>query len=303
MALGHEAAGIVTSLGPGVKNLKVGQRVITTFLPRCEECSSCARGGLLPCEKGSKTNGSGELFNGGWRLHDGSGYINHHLGVSGFSEYAVIDTHSLVPIDDDVPAEIAAVIGCAVLTGAGALINNGQITKDDSVAIVGLGGVGMAAVLAAVAIGCRKIIAVDNQAEKLSTALKLGATDVELPADIEKSKLSASVVLEAVGHPAALETAMKIVSAGGKVITVGLPAPGQLATIEPLKITAEAITITGSYMGSCIPARDIPKFIDWWRDGIFPVEKLISKIITLEEINQAMDDLADANVLRQVIKF
>ncbi|XBH21223.1 alcohol dehydrogenase catalytic domain-containing protein [Jonesiaceae bacterium BS-20] len=303
MLLGHEAAGRVVEVGRGVTDLSVGQRVVMAFLPRCGECANCKTDGKLPCTPGSLANNAGTLLGGGMRLHRDGQEINHHLGVSGFADHAVVNRRSVVAVDDDVPPEIAAVLGCAVLTGGGAVINAGDPAPGDTIIIVGLGGVGMAALITAVSLGLGDVIGVDAVPEKLDRAKELGATAVYAPQEALDAGLKAPVVVEAAGNARAFETAVKLTGVGGKTVTVGLPAPSAEATIIPLGITAEARTIIGSYLGSAVPARDIPTYAQLWRDGKLPVEALISAKISLADINRAMDQLADGQAIRQVIMF
>lgn len=155
MLLGHEAAGRIIELGDGVDSLSVGTRVVMTFLPRCGECAGCATDGRMPCTVGSAANNDGSLLGGAHRLRRSGENVKHHLGVSGFATHAVVNAKSVVPVDDDIPAEIAAVLGCAVLTGGGALLNAAKPRPADTVMVVGLGGVGMAAILTARALGSR----------------------------------------------------------------------------------------------------------------------------------------------------
>lgn len=301
MLLGHEAAGLVEAVGAGVGDLRVGQRVVITFLARCGECEGCDSGGRLPCQRGSSSNAAGEMLDGGTRLTNGAEPIRQHLGVSAFASHAVVDRRSVVPVDHDVPPVVAALIGCAVLTGGGALLNDAGVTPDMSVAVVGLGGVGMAGLLTAVAIGCTSVIGIDSKPEKLGLARELGATQALTPAEALESGVRADVVLEAVGRSSAFETAFAVTAMGGTLVTVGLPATSDLARISPLRITAEALRIVGSYMGSAIPSRDVPRFVDLWRSGKFPLERLVTRSIHLDQLNEAMDALADADALRQVV--
>ena len=303
MLLGHEAAGRVVELGAGVSDLRVGQRVVMAFLPRCGDCAGCHTDGKLPCIPGSAANNAGTLLGGARRLsHDGDP-VNHHLGVSAFADHAVVNRFSVVPVDDDVPPDIAAVLGCAVLTGGGAVINAGRPRPTDTVAIVGLGGVGMAALITALSLDVAEVIGVDSVRAKLDQALELGAAAVYTPEEALALGIRANVVIEAAGHPRAFETAVHITAAGGTTVTVGLPAADQLASVSPLTITAEARTIVGSYLGSAVPARDIPFYAQLWREGKLPVESLISSHIRLEDINEGMDTLADGNAVRQIILF
>ena len=229
--------------------------------------------------------------------------IKHHLGVSGFATHAVVDQHSVVPVGDDVPPDIAAVLGCAVLTGGGAVINAGRPTPGQAVMVVGLGGVGMAALITALSLGEGEVIGVDSNPDKLTQSTKLGASATYTPQDVAELNIQAPIVIEAAGRPRAFETALAATAPGGTTVTVGLPAPDARSSISPLALVAGARTIIGSYLGSAVPARDIPVFAQLWRDGKLPVEKLISSRITLSDINSAMDQLADGNAIRQVIIF
>lgn len=303
MLLGHEAAGRVVEVGSGVLDLAPGQRVVMSFLPRCERCANCAEDGRLPCTAGSKSNGEGTLLYGSMRLHRGGEKIYHHLGVSGFATHAVVDRASAVPVGDDIPADVAAVLGCAVLTGGGAVLNAARPRPQDSIMIVGLGGVGMAALITAVSQGVSRIVAVDTLGEKLEHARRLGAHETYTPAQVLAEGVKARYVIECAGNPRAFETAFAATAVGGTTITAGLPHPDARAQISPLTITAEARTIVGSYLGSAVPARDIPKYAQLWREGKLPVEELISSRIALADINQAMDQLADGKAVRQVIMF
>jgi alcohol dehydrogenase len=301
LLLGHEAAGIVEALGADVTDLALGDRVVMTFLPRCEQCASCASDGRTPCERGSAANGAGRLLDGAKRIHDGDRVIDHHLGVSGFATHSVVDRRSVVPVAADVPPSVAALMGCAVLTGGGAVVNAARVVSGETVVVVGLGGVGMAAVLVALALDDVRVIGVDANLDKLEQALALGVEAAYTPADATAAGVRAEVVIEAVGRAVAFETALALTAPGGRTVTVGLPAPDDLATISPLTLVAEGRTVIGSYLGSSIPARDIPRFIDLWREGRLPVEKLVSSEIHLSDINAAFDSLARGEAIRQVI--
>jgi alcohol dehydrogenase len=307
MLLGHEAAGIIVALGPGAggggrSRLAVGDRVVMTFLPRCGACAGCATGGRLPCEVGNAANIAGTLVGGGRRLSRNGEPVSHHLGVSAFATHAVVNRSSVVRVDPDVPADVAAVLGCAVLTGGGAVLNAGHPGLGETVIVVGLGGVGMAALLTAIAAG-HPVVGVDAIPEKLERALALGASEAFTPDELADSGVSASVVVEAAGNPRAFETAVSATAPGGTTVTVGLPSPTAMASISPLGLVAQARTIVGSYLGSAVPSRDIPRYVELWRAGRLPVEELISSRISLEGINHAMDELADGRAIRQLIEF
>lgn len=301
MLLGHEAAGIVERTGSAVTDVAVGQRVVMTFLPRCGQCSGCATDGLAPCGPGSAANGAGTLLSGSTRLERDGTPVLHHLGVSAFATHAVVDRRSVVPVDADVPPVVASLLGCAVLTGGGAVLNAGRPKRGETVAVVGAGGVGMAALLTALAHDGVRVVVVDRLPEKLDRATELGAHAVHAPDEV--GGLKAEVVIEAVGHPSALETALGITAPGGRTVTVGLPHPDARISLSPLSLVAEGRTLIGSYLGSAVPSRDIPRFVEMWRAGRLPVESLVSSTITLDQINEGMDELADGRAVRQVIEF
>nr|WP_090277261.1 alcohol dehydrogenase catalytic domain-containing protein [Mycolicibacterium komanii]CRL71483.1 alcohol dehydrogenase [Mycolicibacterium komanii] len=303
MLLGHEAAGVVEEVGPGGSDVAAGTRVVMTFLPRCGECAACATDGLTPCEPGSAANGAGTLMTGELRLSRDGQPVHHHLGVSGFATHAVVDRRSVVAVPDDVPAVVASLLGCAVLTGGGAVVNAGRPRPGDTVAVVGLGGVGMAAALTALAQDDVRVVGVDQLPEKLERARDLGVHDTYTPDDARDNGVKARIVIEAVGHPSALETAVDLTAAGGRTVTVGLPRPDARVTLSPLGFVAEGRSLIGSYLGSAVPSREIPQFVELWRAGRLPVESLVSSTITLDEINSGMDELADGRAVRQVIRF
>lgn len=301
MLLGHEAAGIVEYVGSAVSDVDVGQRVVATFLPRCEECAACAQGGITPCSVGSAANNSGELISGGTRLTRDGAPVLHHLGVSGFATHAVVDRRSVVPVGADVPPEVAALLGCAVLTGGGAVLNAGRPRPGDTVVVVGLGGVGMAAVLTALSVPDVTVVAVDPATSKLGLATDLGAHRALTPDAAAAGGVKGHVVIEAAGNVRALEGAIGLTGAGGTTVTVGLPHPDARITVSPLGFVAEGRSLVGSYLGSAVPARDVPAFEQLWREGRLPVERLVSDRIALTDVNEAMDHLASGVALRQVI--
>ncbi len=274
-----------------------------TFLPRCGECAGCLTDGVRPCVVGSEANNAGVLLEGGTRLHRDGQPISHHLGISGFATHAVVDHLSVVPLAPDVPASVASVLGCAVLTGGGAVLNAARPRPGQSVAVVGLGGVGMAALITALALDDVEVIGIDAMPDKLRRAGDLGAHAAHTPESAADQGVTADLVIEAVGHARAFESAVAMTEAGGTTVTVGLPAPDAVASISPLVLVAGGRSIVGSYLGSAVPARDIPIFADLWRDGRLPVESLISSTIRLEDVNEGMDELAQGRALRQLINF
>ncbi|MET3919992.1 alcohol dehydrogenase [Arthrobacter sp. UYEF20] len=303
MLLGHEAAGIVEELGAGVDDISLGQRVVMTFLPRCGECAGCHSNGKTPCTQGSASNAEGTLLGGGRRLSRDGEAVHHHVGVSAFATHAVVSRRSVVPVGADVPSHVAALLGCALLTGGGAILNVAKPGPSARVAVVGLGGVGMAALITAKATGVECVVGIDTLPAKLEAAMRLGATDAMTSAVALETGEKFDAVIEAAGHPRALEAAIALTKPGGITVTVGLPAPGQPASIDPLALTAEGRSIVGSYLGSAVPEHDIPIYEQMWRSGQLAVEGLVSDTIPLEEINRAMDTLDGGLALRQIIAF
>lgn len=310
MALGHEAAGVVEALGPGVEDLAVGDHVVTVFMPSCGTCSPCAEGRPALCEPGAKANGAGELLAGGRRLsHDGA-RVHHHLGCSVFAEHAVVSRRSLVRVDPDLPFEHAALFGCAVLTGVGAVVNTAAVRPGQSVVVVGLGGVGLASVLGALAAGASPVVAVDLSPEKLALARTLGpvqTVDAAAPDAVQQVRAltggGAEVAIEMAGSARALEAAWRMTRRGGLTVTAGLPPPDAALPVNIVSLVAEERTLKGSYIGTCVPSRDIPRYIRLFREGRLPVDRLVSDVIGLEDLNAAFDRLAEGRAVRQVVRI
>jgi alcohol dehydrogenase len=311
MALGHEAAGIVEALGPGVDDLKKGDHVVLVFVPSCGHCSPCAEGRPALCEPGAAANTAGTLLSGARRLFSADGKpVYHHMGCSAFAEAAVVSRRSVVKIDPDLPLDEAALFGCAVLTGVGAVVNTGQVRAGNTVAVVGLGGVGLASVLGAVAAGARNIVAIDLSDEKLALARSLGATHTFNAAEadlIDKVKQATKggvdFAIEMAGSTRAFETAYRVTRRGGTTITAGLPPPTATWAMPSTNLVAEERTIKGSYIGTCVPSRDLPRYIDLYKEGRLPVDKLMSGRLKLEDINEAFDLLHEGKAVRQVVVF
>ncbi len=307
MALGHEACATVVAAGSAVTRFAAGDRVVLAFLPACGECVACVSGQGWLCAAGAAANGRGELLGGGRRLSECGHDVHHHLGVSAFAGHAVIDERSAVKIPGDIAPEIAALFGCAVLTGVGAVFNSAQLRPGESIALWGLGGVGLAALLGALAAGGEPVLAIDPVAEKRELALALGARAAAHPDDAEAmiraetGGAGVQVAIESAGSGKVLAEAYRLAARGGRVVTVGLPNPADPFTIPAVSLVAEAKTVIGSYMGSAIPARDVPRYIALWRAGRLPVERLLTAVRPMSEINAALDDLASGAAVRQIL--
>ena len=310
MVLGHEAAGVVEAIGPGVTDLAPGDHVVAAFVPSCGHCGPCAGGRPALCEPGFRANSAGTLLSGARRLHDAAGDVHHHLGVSGFAEYAVLSEHSLVRVPRDLPFAEAALFGCAVITGVGAVVNTAVMPRGATAAVVGLGGVGLAAVLAARMLEAREIVAVDLNERKLAVAREFGATatvNAASPDAVERVREitggGAAYAFEMAGSARALELAYRATARGGTTVTAGLPHPEQKVSLQHVSLVAEERTLKGSYLGSCVPSRDIPTYIEWYRAGRLPVDRLMSERLRLEDINAGFDRLAAGESIRQVIEI
>jgi len=310
MALGHEAAGVIEQVGPGVEDLIPGDHVVMTFMPSCGHCLPCAEGRPALCEPGAAANGAGTLLGGGRRIHSPDGDIHHHLGCSAFAEHAVVSRRSVVKIDPKLPLKEAALFGCAVLTGVGAAINTAQIRAGQSAVVIGLGGVGLSTLIGCSGSGVNPLIAVDLSPEKLDLALTLGATHAVNGADpdavqqVRDATLGGvDVAFEMAGSVKALENAMAMTRRGGTTVTAGLPPPDARLPVDVVSLVAEERTLKGSYIGSCVPVRDIPRYIALYRAGRLPVDRLMSGTLALEEINTGFDRLHRGEAVRQVIVF
>jgi alcohol dehydrogenase len=309
IVIGHEAAAEVIELGAGVVDLQPGDHAVLIFRPSCGTCPDCSVGRPALCGPGGEANGAGSLLGGYRRLSSAGGAtLNHHLGCSAFAEYATVSRRSLVPIDPSLPWEQAALFGCAVLTGAGAVFNTARIEAGSRVAVVGLGGVGFSSLLAAIAAGSREVIAIDMLEAKLDLARSLGATavfDARDPEVIPKVKAATGggvdYAFEMAGVVPALELAYRITRRGGTTVTAGLPNPAANWPLQAVSLIAEERTLKGSYIGSCVPSRDVPRFVAMFQAGRLPVDRLLSERVPLADINQALDRLARGESIRQVI--
>ena len=310
MSLGHEASGVVVETGAGVSGLVPGDHVVMVFVPSCGQCIPCSEGRPALCEPGAAANGEGTLLTGTRRLSRQGSPIHHHLGVSAFGEFATVSQQSLIKIDPDFDLTRAALFGCAVLTGVGAVVNSAGVPPGASVAVVGLGGVGLSALLGAGVSGARQVIAVDLAQDKLEVARTLGATDAVNASDenaVEQVRdLTGGGVdyaFEMAGSVPALELAYAITTRGGTTVTAGLPHPEHKLNIAAVSLVAEERTLKGSYVGGCVPRRDLPRYMALHERGQLPVDRLHTDTIELDEINTAFDRLAEGQSIRQIVTF
>lgn len=303
MVIGHEASGVVYEVGEGVKELKPGDKVVTTFIPSCGKCLPCSEGRPALCEPGVEANKLGELFNGGKRFFKDDQEISTHVGVSAFSQYSVLSENSLVKVDTDVPFEILALFGCSVVTGIGAVVNTAKIKLGQSVCILGLGGVGFSALIGAKAAGASRIIAIDINKDKLEMAKQFGNIEVYTPDEIRDLDIKVDLAVETAGVQEALLLGFKLVKRGGNIVTTGLPSLEKTIGIPIMSLTFEEKEIKGSYLGSCVPKRDIPNFLKLYENGLLELDHLLSKTIQLEDVNRGFDELMSGNYIRIVMNL
>jgi alcohol dehydrogenase len=310
MALGHEASAQVVQVGEGVSDLKAGDRVVLVFVPSCGHCMPCMEGRPALCEPGAESNGKGTLLSGERRLHLGSQAVNHHVGVSAFAEHAVVSRRSCVKLEQDIDPIEAALFGCAVLTGVGAVVNTAKVQPGQTAAVIGLGGVGLCALLGAVASGARDIVAVDLHDSKLAIARSLGATitvnarDPDAVAKVkEATRGGVDFAFEMAGVIQAMEMSYRMTRRGGTTVTASLPHPQHNWPLQQVSLVAEERTVKGSYIGSCVPARDVPRYIGLYMAGKLPVDKLMGERMKLDDINAAFDRLDAGESMRDLVVF
>lgn len=309
--LGHEAAGIVREIGPGVTDLKAGDHVVLVFVMSCGNCFECTSGRPHLCGASFRSKMKGELIGGGKRLSLNGKPVHHAGGVSCFAEYAVLDRGSMVPLPNDISFDDAALFGCAIITGVGAVLNTAAVKPDESIAVFGLGGVGLSAVMGAALADAGPIIAVDLQPEKMQLAETLGAhftvnaeQGTAATASAIKDLTNGGVLhaIELSGTVKGLEAAYASLRPGGTVTVAGLTPADATFQIAPYMMAAKEFKIQGCYMGSCSAPDDMPRFVDYYRDGKLPVDKLRTGDLPLADINAGFDRLADGTAIRQILK-
>lgn len=312
--LGHEGAGIVEEVGADVTRVKPGDHVIVSWRPSCGRCSYCVTGQPHLCQTGSVELGHGYLLDGTSRLHKGDTEIKHLTGVSSFAEYAVVPESGIVKIRPDVPLEAAALVGCGVMTGVGAVINTAKVEPGSSVAVIGCGGVGLNTVQGAVLAGAEKIIAIDLNLRKLALASQFGATHCVSPQEGDPVSqvlgltdgLGADYAFEVIGRSDTAVQAYHSIRPGGTAVVVGAAKPDDTMTIPMISLLQEKTlkgSFYGSFYGSARPSVDMPRLLDLYMNKRLKLDELVSRRITLEEINAAFDWIEKGEVARSVIVY
>ncbi len=309
--LGHEGAGIVSDTGAGVTSVRSGDHVIPLWRLSCGECAYCTGGRPALCAAGTEIRWSGRLADGTSRFKLDGAEIKHFAGVSSFSNYTVVPEKAVLKIPDDLPLKRAALLGCAVITGVGAVVNAARVRPGSSVAVFGTGGVGINVVQGAVLAGAEKIIAVDLMQSRLEHASRFGATHTvdasagDPVAQVRELTGGAGVdyAFEVVGLPATMRQAYDSLAKRGVATVVGITPTTAEVTIPSLSLVYEERVLTGSLYGSAAPKTDIPRLIDLYRAGRLKLDELLTRSYPIEEINQAYEALESGETLRSVVTF
>jgi S-(hydroxymethyl)glutathione dehydrogenase/alcohol dehydrogenase len=310
LVLGHEGAGEVVEIGEGVSGLAVGDHVVTSFIYMCGKCRFCSGGRPVLCvEQGKALTTPPE---GTPRTSDSAGKpLNIFSGCGVMAEYATLSTNNVVKIDPKIPLDRAALVGCAVTTGVGAVFNTARVEPGATVAVFGCGGVGLNAIQGAVIAGAECILAIDTMDGKLETAKKFGATDTLLikPGEDPTKEIKKRTgggpdyAFECVGLGVLAEAAYKAIRRGGKAVIVGVPRPTDAASLKPMGMVFEEKTIQGSYFGSCVPRVDFPRMLQLYMAGKLKLDELITRRYKIDEAPQAFADLESGKNARGVIVF
>ncbi len=309
--LGHEGAGIVADVGAGVTSVRPGDHVIPLWRLSCGECEFCTGGRPALCPAGTEIRWSGRLLDGTSRFKLDGHEIKHFAGVSSFSNYTVLPEKAVLKIPDDLPLERAALLGCAVITGFGAVVNAAQVRPGRTVAVFGVGGVGINVVQGAVLAGAGKIIAVDLLESRLEHAKRFGATHVvnasagdpvEQIRDLTGGR-GVDYAFEVVGLPITMRQAYDCLAKRGVATVVGITPTTAEVTVPSQSLVYEERVLTGSLYGSSAPKTDIPRLIDLYRAGSLKLDELLTRSYPIGEINQAYDALESGETLRSVVTF
>jgi S-(hydroxymethyl)glutathione dehydrogenase / alcohol dehydrogenase len=304
--IGHEGAGVVEEVGPGVTTVAPGDHVVLTWLPYCGACRECLRGRANLCERLAWSD-SGYMMDGTVRLYC-AGKPIHHYTTSSFAERAVVPEQTAIKVGDDLPLTELALMGCAVMTGVGAVFNTARVRPGDTVAVVGCGGVGLNIVQGAAIAGAGRIVAIDVEPIKLDLAAQLGATETMLASEDETvdSLMGGGGLVdfafEAIGRPSTIELATRLLRPGGEAILVGMAPPDARVAFNPLDLTTGEKVIRGSWYGSCRPPIDFPILLDLYRAGRLRLDLLVTEC-ALEDVNQALEAIESGRVARSVIVF
>jgi S-(hydroxymethyl)mycothiol dehydrogenase len=308
LVLGHEGAGVVEEIGEGVTDLAPGDHVVFSFIYMCGKCRFCVAGRPVLCLEQGKALTT--PLEGTPRVRDANGApLGIFSGCGSMAQYATVSAENLIKIDPKIPLDCAALVGCGVTTGVGAVFNTAKVEPGSSVAVFGCGGVGDAAIAGARLAGATTIIAVDIDDRKLEWARKFGAThtvnsretDAVEAIKSHTNGFGVDVAIDAVGHPAVFEQAFYARDLAGRVVLVGVPAPDMQITLPLIEVFGRGGAIKSSWYGDCLPSRDFPMLTGLYRQGRFPLEDFVSEAIGLDDVEEAFDNLRRGEVLRSVV--
>ncbi|MFC8140846.1 Zn-dependent alcohol dehydrogenase [Streptomyces paradoxus] len=305
---GHEAAGVVTGVASGTTRVREGDHVVVTWNSSCGECWHCARGERIHC-LGIRSR-YGRLHDGTVRTHLDGAPVYRGMDAGTFCERGIFHENALVPMDEDVPIEIGAMLGCTVVTGTGAALNTARVRRGDRVAVIGAGAVGLCAVQGARIAGAEQIIAVDVSADRLATAAKVGATDLVDASETEVSGAVAELTggigvdfaFEVVGVPETMEQALTLIRRGGSVVLVGSSPRYEKMSIVPGILTLTGRNLLGCCYGSANIDRDLPRLIRYWRSGELDLRPLVTSERPLAEVNDALAELRAGEQVRTILR-
>lgn len=309
--LGHEGSGVVDAVGEDVRDVKVGDHVALNWVPSCGECHYCKIGRPDMCSEASKISLMGTMLDGTTRFSFNDKPVHQFPLTGTFSEYTVVPESAAIPVREDVPFELAALVGCCVITGVGAVTNTAQVEAGSTVAVIGAGGVGFNAIQGAALSGAKQIIAVDLLPEKLEMTKTFGAThtvnaDEEDPVsavlDLTEG-LGVDYAFEVIGRPETMAQAYNMTTKTGTAVVVGIAAPNENVTINAFSLPSQAKTLKGSWLGQGNPAVDYPKLLDLNAAGKLKLEPLVSEFFSLDQVNEGFDQLKSGQNIRGVIRF
>lgn len=309
LVLGHEGAGVVVELGEGVTDLALGDHVLSSFVSMCGKCRYCATGRPSLCDQGSRTLHT--LPDGTVRTHDQNGQpLNVFTGCGVMAEYATLNVDSVVKIDPEIPLDRAALVGCGVMTGVGAVVNTAKVEPGSVTVVFGAGGVGLNAIQACALSGAAMIVAVDTSDAKLELARRFGAThtinarnEENLVKTVRKLTGGADYSFECVGYGEVVAQAYGVLRKGGTAVVVGVAPPKDMTSIRTASLTLEEKTLAGSYFGSARPHEDFPRLLSLYKSKRLKLDELITRTYTIDEAPQAFADLAAGRNARGVIVF
>jgi Zn-dependent alcohol dehydrogenase len=305
---GHEGSGVVEVAGEAVTTVSPGDKVVLSWLPACGACPACQRGRPVLCETATQQMADGSLPGGGFRLSLGGRRLYHYSYLSTFARHTVVHERSCLPVPADTDTEVAALVGCAVMTGIGAVINRARVAPGATVAVFGAGGVGLSAVMGARLAGAGAIIVAEPSAERRALALELGATAAVdggpnvAEAVLDHSGGGVDYAFETAGLPRLLESAFAATRPGGMIVAIGVPPDGSTVSLPAPQLVRSEKVVTGTFYGSARPATDMPMILNLYAQGRLPLRQLVGRRYPLEHVNEAFSDMLSGGLGRGVLK-